>query len=494
MDRKSKLIKILSLCLVIVCASLCAIAEEYSEPVRLKKIDIKKYRIQTLIFITTSHPVQYTEEAEDTPPAIVIKFDYPIEGRVKKIPFHQFYKKDPIKDIGARYKGGLISAIVVKLYRKCNYEITKTGSFITIKIDNKAHSLPEKEIVREEAPHQNKFGAGQAEKEDKGAEIIKRLEDLESNNRKLLSIIAELNKKLDEKQVVEVKDTKKEEVKKASSKIPKTALVYSDGIAAIVNDQIITLSELNRMAVPIAENSKEDINEVRKRVLGQLIEKKILLQAAGRERIEISKERLREAEEQIIIAELINRNVNKKMYSVTEDEIEKFYEINKSRFYEPTKIKAGNIFIKINDLRNKDEWLKAEIRGRNVLREIYKGDDFAELAKKYSDDKESSSQGGDLGYFSQNEVIPEIGKAAFELKVGEASDLVKTPFGYIIIKVEDKKIGKCKDIKKVREEIKNVLLQRKKDETLRQFIEGLKKEASVEIKIEIKPEKLKLGI
>ena len=459
------------------CVPLCVIAGEYSEPVRLKKIDIKKYRIQTLIFITTSHPVQYTEEAEDTPPAIVIKFDYPIEGRVKKIPFHQFYKKDPIKDIGAKYKGGLISAIVIKLYRKCNYEITKTGCFVTIKIDNKAHSLPEKETVKEKA-----------EKEDKGAEIIKRLEDLENNNRELLSVISELNKKLDEKQVVEVKevkDIKKQEVKKEKTKKP--ALVYSDRIAAIVNDQIITLSELNRMVVPMAENSKEDINEVRKQVLGQLIERKILLQKAEKEKIEISKERLREAEEQIIIAELINRNVNRKMYSVAEDEIEKFYEINKSRFYEPTKIKAGNIFIKVNDLRNKDEWLKAEIRGRNVLREIYKGEDFAELARKYSDDKESSSQGGDLGYFSRNEVIPEIGKAAFELKVGEASDLVKTPFGYIIIKVEDKKIGKCKDIEEVREEIKNVLLQRKKDEALRQFIEGLKKEASVEIKIEIKP-------
>ncbi|MBU0476948.1 peptidylprolyl isomerase [bacterium] len=485
MDRKSKLIKILSLCLIIACAPLCVIAGEYSEPVRLKKIDIKKYKIQTLIFITTSHPVQYTEEAEDIPPAIVINFDYPIEGVVKKIPFYQFYKKDPIKDIEARYKGGLISAIIITLHRKCNYEITKTGCFVTVKIDNKAHSLSEREIVK-----------GKAEKEDKGAEIIKRLEDLENNNRELLSVIAGLNKKLDEKQVVKDGDAKKQEAKKVSSEIPKEeikkeepALVYSDRIAAIVNDQIITLSELNRMAVPIAENSKEDINEVRKRVLGQLIEKKILLQEAEKERIEISKERLRESEEQIIIAELINGNVNKKMYSVTEDEIEKFYEINKSRFYEPTKIKARNIFIKVNDLKNEDEWLKAEIRGRNILREIYKGEDFAELAKS-SDDKESSSRGGDLGYFSQNEVIPEIGKAAFELKVGEASDLVKTPFGYIIIKVEDKKIGKCKDMEEVRVEIKNVLLQRKKDEALRQFIEGLKKEASVEIKIEIEPEKL----
>ena len=489
MDRKSKLIKKLSLCLIIACASLCAIAGEYSQPVRLKKIDIKKYRIQTLIFITTSHPVQCTEEAEDTPPAIVLNFDYPIEGTVKKIPFYQFYKKDPIKDIEARYKGGLISAIVIKLYRKCNYEITKTGSFITIKIDNKAHSLPENEIVKEKA-----------EKKDKNTEIVKRLEDLESNNRELLSLVAELNKKLEEKAIKDVKKEEREEAEKVSSKIPKKevketkpskpALVYSDRIAAIVNDQIITLSELNRMAVPMAENSKEDINEVRKRVLGQLIEKKILLQAAGKEKIEISKERLREAKEQIIIAELINRSVNKKIYSVTEDEIEKFYEINKSRFYEPTKIKARNIFIRVNDVQNKDEWLKAEIKGRNMLREVYKGEDFIKLARKYSEDKESSSQGGDLGYFSQNEVIPEIGKAAFELKVGEASDLVKTPFGYIIIKVEDKKIGKCKEIEEVSEEIKNVLLQRKKDEALRQFIEGLKKEASVEIKIEIEPEKL----
>ena len=85
-----------------------------------------------------------------------------------------------------------------------------------------------------------------------------------------------------------------------------------------------------------------------------------------------------------------------------------------------------------------------------VLAEVKKGGDFAELAKKYSEDEQSKALGGDLDYFSQGRMVPEFDAAAFALAPGAVSELVKTSFGFHIIKVVDKKPAATRTLDEVR--------------------------------------------
>nr|WP_312214808.1 peptidylprolyl isomerase [Clostridioides sp.] len=126
---------------------------------------------------------------------------------------------------------------------------------------------------------------------------------------------------------------------------------------------------------------------------------------------------------------------------VNETEMKKYYNTHKDEFNKE-EVEASHILIKTVDDNNK-EFSKekkeaAKKKAENVLKEVKDGGDFADLAKKYSQDS-SASSGGSLGFFGKGQMVEPFEKAAFSLKVGEVSDLVESQFGYHIIKVTDKK-------------------------------------------------------
>ena len=130
-------------------------------------------------------------------------------------------------------------------------------------------------------------------------------------------------------------------------------------------------------------------------------------------------------------------------------ELEKWYEANKARYAEPEKRHARHILIALGDADAKDpaKAAAAEKKARDVLAEARSGKDFAELAKKYSDDSGSKSSGGDLGWLNATASIDKTFSAAlFAMKRGEISDLVKTQFGYHIIKLDDVQAGAGKTL------------------------------------------------
>lgn len=154
-----------------------------------------------------------------------------------------------------------------------------------------------------------------------------------------------------------------------------------------------------------------------------------------------------------------------------------YYNDHQDDYIEKEMVRASHILIKksLTDLKEKaDEQIKKEVerdieiqkdearkRAEKVMEELEKGGNFEELAKKYSEDEANANKGGDVGYFPRGRMMKEFEDAAFSLEISKFSDLVETIFGYHIIKVTDKKEGRIKPLKDVKEEINKKLVAKK---------------------------------
>lgn len=134
-------------------------------------------------------------------------------------------------------------------------------------------------------------------------------------------------------------------------------------------------------------------------------------------------------------------------------DLKAYYQMDTERFVEPKKVKARHILLKVakTDPPEKEQAVKK--RAEELLQKLKNGEDFAKLAEKNSEDPGSAAKGGDLGYFKQGDMVKPFEEAAFALKPGELSALVRTPYGFHIIRVEDVKEAHTKTF----EEVKGIL-------------------------------------
>ena len=142
----------------------------------------------------------------------------------------------------------------------------------------------------------------------------------------------------------------------------------------------------------------------------------------------------------------------RELVKVNDDEIEAYYEYNIGAFTSPKQVKARHILFLVEKGASEERERQVRDKAKAVLALARQGKDFGELAKTYSEGP-TKNKGGDLGYFSEGSMVKSFEGAAFKLKAGEISDLVRTPFGYHIIKVEDVKEAGTKPLEEVREEI-----------------------------------------
>lgn len=122
--------------------------------------------------------------------------------------------------------------------------------------------------------------------------------------------------------------------------------------------------------------------------------------------------------------------------------------------------------------------VSTEAEAKDLLAKIKKGEDFAALAKKYSNDPGSAKKGGDLGYFATGNMVETFEKAAFKLKVGEVSDVVKTQYGFHIIKLTDSRLRKFPGEEK---DIEKAALAEKQEKTYRKWFFDIKSKAKIEL-------------
>ncbi len=135
--------------------------------------------------------------------------------------------------------------------------------------------------------------------------------------------------------------------------------------------------------------------------------------------------------------------------TITDDELQKYFDENKSSFDQPEKVKASHILV------------DTEEKAKEVKDKLAAGEDFAKLAAEYSSDTGTKDNGGDLGFFGKGEMVPEFEQVAFTLEVGQVSEPVKSDYGYHIIKVVEKQAAKEATFEASKAEVKDAVLQQK---------------------------------
>jgi peptidyl-prolyl cis-trans isomerase D len=169
---------------------------------------------------------------------------------------------------------------------------------------------------------------------------------------------------------------------------------------------------------------------------------------------EKSKERYRIGEKRKIKYALLNVDKVRETIQLPEAEIEAFYKQNLAQYQTPAQVRASHILFKTE---GKDE-KAVEAKAAEVLKLAKApGADFAALAKQYSEDESNNTIGGDLDYFGRGRMVAEFEQAAFAMKNGEISDLVKTAFGFHIIKMVDNQPESTRPLAEVRTDIEDQL-------------------------------------
>jgi peptidyl-prolyl cis-trans isomerase C len=192
-----------------------------------------------------------------------------------------------------------------------------------------------------------------------------------------------------------------------------------------------------------------------------------MLEEAKKEKVDKLPEveaKLADLKKQLIIGEFLNKRA-----TVTDDELKKVYEENKASFKVGEQVRASHILV------------ATEAEARTILDELKKGADFAALAKGRSIDKSSGIVGGDLGWFSRQNMVPAFANAAFALKEGQLSAPVKSQYGYHLIKLTGRRPAGFVPFEEMKEQIKARLSQQRQPEVFQKLQGELKAKAKITI-------------
>ena len=295
-----------------------------------------------------------------------------------------------------------------------------------------------------------------------------------------------------------------------------------DRIVAVVNDDVITLSELNTVIKPYVEKirnleytpdkEKALIFKVRDSMLHRLIDEKIEDQEAKRAKIEISdiqidntieqikkenyytdedlraalakegmtmKEYRNRIKEQILRARLVNINVKSKVV-ITKEDIEAYYKKHLDKYGGKQKYHLRNIIMTIPDFADSKKRLEIKAKMDEIFEKLKAGQSFADLAKKYSESS-AASNGGDLGLFEFDTLSPQLQAAIKKIKPGEFTPVLNTDQGYQIFFLEKIVKAPGKPLKAVSPEIERILYEESVNKKYSSWLEGLRNQAVIKI-------------
>lgn len=179
---------------------------------------------------------------------------------------------------------------------------------------------------------------------------------------------------------------------------------------------------------------------------------------------------------------LIDTNKLEAGVQVTQDELRDYYDQHRDQYRTPEQVKVSHILIK-TPLPGPDGKVdekgvaEAQQRAEDLLKQLQNGAKLEDLAKKYSEDPGSAKQGGSLGWIGRGQTVPEFEKVAFSLPVGQISDLVKSSYGFHIIRVDDKREAHVRTLDDVKGEIEPILKHQKAQRVAQKQAEDLLNQA-----------------
>jgi len=283
-------------------------------------------------------------------------------------------------------------------------------------------------------------------------------------------------------------------------------------VAAKVNDDVITVEALDAQVEQLKKqypqmfegaDGEGRLLDFKQRILDNLINQKLLEQAAESKGLEVKDTEINAQIDQLkggfkddaqfqsalksagLTLETLKTQVKEQLLTqkiveslaknstATEAEIKAYYEKNKTQFFQKEAKRASHILFKPEDKKKAEE----------VLKQVKAGGDFAALAKANSIDNATATKGGDLGW-PTTPYVPEFESALAKLDTGEVSALVQTPYGWHIIKVTDERKGSQQKLEDVKAQIEQILVQQTRADAYQKYLDDLRKNAKIEILIE----------
>lgn len=271
-------------------------------------------------------------------------------------------------------------------------------------------------------------------------------------------------------------------------------LIFKEKVAKELIVKTLLDEEIAKRGIKVTD---EDIKNEMKSIIdkvGSKEELNTLLRQRGISNGEFNED----LKSQIKIKKLVN---SIKKITISDADAQKYYNAHPEQFKHEEQVRASHILISANTLemiqtikaKNKnitpeelntkveENIKKQEAKAETVLKEVQANpDNFEAVAKRESDDKGSAARGGELGFFSKDAMVPEFSKAAFDMKPNTISGIVKSPYGYHIIKVTDRVEAGITPFVKIKDEIKFYLETQEQINVLKNLTDGLMKSAKIE--------------
>ncbi|MBS7541089.1 peptidylprolyl isomerase [Ancylobacter lacus] len=247
-------------------------------------------------------------------------------------------------------------------------------------------------------------------------------------------------------------------------------LATVNGVALRKSDLAVAEDELGASLPPQLTGPARD-----EYVLGFLIDMTALAQAAEAEKLAEGAEFQRQldfAKKRILMQAALNQATKA---AITDEVMKKTYEDALKQQKPEEEVHARHILFRA-DPKDEKASAAAKAKAEEVEAKLKKGDDFATLAKQLTEDPSGKETGGDLGFFTQDQMVPEFATVAFKLKPGEVSEPVKTQFGWHVIKVEEKRQKPLPTFDEVKPQIQQFLVQKAQAELVQKTRDAAKVE------------------
>jgi peptidyl-prolyl cis-trans isomerase SurA len=289
-----------------------------------------------------------------------------------------------------------------------------------------------------------------------------------------------------------------------------SAAQVADGIVAIVNSDLIMLSEIQRELAPERERIQKEyrgdvltryLKTAEYRALTSMIERKLQLQEAKVRGIIVTEQEVRQAirqvkqqggtvdetnpadmksaREQLLLLRIVDREVRSGVM-VADSDMKRYFQEHRDRFALSEEYTLSQILIRP---RAPDDTADAREKVREVMARLKQGESFEDVALRFSDGPDAS-HGGRLGLVRQGELLPGIEGTIATLVPGGISDVIETSEGFHIMRLEDKKPKQFRPYEQVRQEIQGLVFQQKSEDAFQSWLMNLKNKAYIEIKFE----------